>query len=50
VPSQLYNSYFGGGMAGIVFQELREARALAYSVGARYTPATARRTRTSWRA
>lgn len=32
----LYNSYFGGGMAGIVFQELREARALAYSVGARY--------------
>ena len=38
VPSQLYNSYFGGGMAGIVFQELREARALAYSVGARYTP------------
>ncbi len=38
VPSQLYNSYFGGGMAGIVFQELREARALAYSVGARYNP------------
>ena len=38
VPSQLYNSYFGGGMAGIVFQEMREARALAYSVGARYSP------------
>lgn len=38
VPSQLYNSYFGGGMAGIVFQELREARALAYSVGGRYAP------------
>ncbi len=32
----LYNNYFAGGMAGIVFQELREARALAYSVGARY--------------
>ena len=32
---QLYNEYFGG-MAGIVFQELREARALAYSAGARY--------------
>ena len=33
---QLYNDYFAGGMAGIVFQELREARALAYSAGARY--------------
>ena len=33
---QLYNNYFAGGMAGIVFQELREARALAYSAGARY--------------
>jgi len=32
----LFNNYFSGGMAGIVFQELREARALAYSVGARY--------------
>ena len=27
----LYNSYFGGGMNAIVFQEMREARALAYS-------------------
>ena len=35
---QLYNEYFGGGMGGIVFQELREARALAYSAGARYLP------------
>jgi predicted Zn-dependent peptidase len=33
---ELYNNYFGGGMAGIVFQELREARGLAYSCGARY--------------
>lgn len=33
---QLYNSYFAGGMSGIVFQELREARALAYSAGALY--------------
>ncbi|MFP6598505.1 MAG: insulinase family protein, partial [Candidatus Hydrogenedentota bacterium] len=32
----LYNGYFAGGMSGIVFQELREARALAYSAGARY--------------
>jgi len=33
---QFYNQYFAGGMSGIVFQELREARALAYSAGARY--------------
>ncbi len=37
VPAtELYNNYFGGGMSGIVFQELREARALAYSAWARY--------------
>jgi len=37
VPATImFNNYFAGGMAGIVFQELREARALAYSVGARY--------------
>ena len=34
--TELYNSYFGGGMSGIVFQEMREARALAYSAWARY--------------
>jgi len=28
---QLYNEYFGGGMNSIVFQEMREARGLAYS-------------------
>ena len=33
----LFNEYFGGGMNGIVFQELREARGLAYSAAARYT-------------
>ncbi len=27
----LYNEYFGGGMNGIVFQEMREARGLAYT-------------------
>ncbi|HEY1040127.1 MAG TPA: insulinase family protein, partial [Bacteroidia bacterium] len=32
----LYNEYFGGGMSGIVFQELRESRALAYSVMSAY--------------
>lgn len=32
----LFNEYFYGGMTGIVFQELREARALAYSTWAWY--------------
>ena len=32
----LFNEYFGTGMNGIVFQELREARGLAYSAAARY--------------
>ncbi|MFA6243623.1 MAG: insulinase family protein [Candidatus Hydrogenedentales bacterium] len=36
VGSQLYNTYFSGSMAGVVFQELREARALAYSAWAYY--------------
>lgn len=40
VPVQLFNNYFAGGMTGIVFQELREARALAYVVGARYVEAS----------
>ena len=34
---QLFNDYFAGGMSGIVFQELREARALAYSAYAVYS-------------
>ncbi len=33
---ELFNEYFGGGMSAIVFQEIREARALAYSAGAIY--------------
>ena len=32
---RLYNEYFGGGMNAIVFQEMREARGLAYSASAR---------------
>lgn len=32
----LFNEYYGGGMNGIVFQELREARGLAYSAAAYY--------------
>ena len=31
----LFNEYYGGGMNAIVFQEMRESRALAYSAGAR---------------
>ena len=33
----MFNEYFGGGMNGIVFQELRESRGLAYSAAARYS-------------
>ena len=32
----LFNEYFGSGMSGIVFQEMREARGLAYNAYARY--------------
>ncbi|MDR1600935.1 MAG: insulinase family protein [Tannerella sp.] len=36
----MYNEYFGGSMNSIVFQEMREARGLAYSANASYqTPA-----------
>lgn len=38
----LYNEYFGGGMNSIVFQEMREARGLAYSARASLSaPSTA---------
>lgn len=36
----LFNAYFGGGMSSIVFQELRESKALAYSTYARYMSPT----------
>ncbi|MEP7146182.1 MAG: insulinase family protein [bacterium] len=32
----LYNEYFGGGMGSIVFQDLRESKALAYSTFSSY--------------
>jgi predicted Zn-dependent peptidase len=32
----LYNNYFGASMSSVLFQELREARALAYSTFSRY--------------
>jgi len=38
----LYNEYFGGGMGSIVFQELRESKALAYSAASRYANADKR--------
>jgi predicted Zn-dependent peptidase len=38
---RMYNTYFGGGMNAIVFQEMREKRGLAYSAGSGYrTPST----------
>lgn len=37
---ELYNEYFGTGMNGVVFQELRETRGLAYSAGARFVSPT----------
>ncbi len=36
-PTQLFNEYFGGNMSSIVFQEIRESRALAYSVYSYYS-------------
>ncbi|MCR5642543.1 MAG: insulinase family protein [Prevotella sp.] len=33
----VFNEYFGGGMNGIVFQEMREARGLAYNASALYS-------------
>jgi predicted Zn-dependent peptidase len=34
---KFHNEYFGGGMSSIVFQEMRESKALAYSVYSTYT-------------
>ncbi len=40
VPNvRLFNEYFGGGMSSIVFQEMRESQALAYSVYSNYSSA-----------
>ena len=35
--SEVFGEYFGGGLSSIVFQEIREARALAYSAWGGYT-------------
>ncbi len=38
---RLFNEYFGGGMSGVVFQTIRESKALAYSTYSTYrTPYT----------
>ena len=34
---RMYNEYFGGGMSSIVFQDLRESKALAYSTFSSYS-------------
>lgn len=37
--SNVFNNYFGGGMASVVFQEIRESKSLAYSAYAYYANA-----------
>lgn len=34
--SRVFNEYFGGSMAGVVFQTIRESKALAYSTSSRF--------------
>lgn len=36
-PANLYNQYFGSGLSSIVFQEIRESKALAYSAYSVFT-------------
>lgn len=38
--SRVFNNYFGGGMASVVFQEIRESKSLAYSAYAYYINAS----------
>jgi predicted Zn-dependent peptidase len=38
--ARMFNEYFGGGMSSVVFQEMRESKALAYSVYSTYSNAT----------
>lgn len=37
IESSIYNQYFGSGLSSIVFQEIRESRALAYSAYANHS-------------
>ena len=36
ISINIFNKYFGGSMSGLVFQEIREFRSLAYSAGGTY--------------
>lgn len=38
--TRLFNEYFGAGMSSIVFQDMRESKALAYSVFSKYFDAS----------
>ncbi len=38
VEYQFYSNYMGGGMSAVIFQEIREARSLAYAAGGGYAP------------
>ncbi|MDD2549502.1 MAG: insulinase family protein [Bacteroidales bacterium] len=37
VPMQAFNDYFGGGFSGLILQEIREYRSLAYSAGGNFS-------------
>lgn len=37
--AEVFNNYFGSGLSSVVFQEIRESKALAYSAGAGYVNA-----------
>ncbi len=37
--AEVFNNYFGSGLSSVVFQEIRESKALAYSAGAGYIDA-----------
>ncbi len=37
VYSRLYNEYFGAGLSSVVFQQIRESKALAYSASTQFT-------------
>ena len=37
--AQMFNEYYGGGLSSVVFQEIREAKGLAYTAYSNYAPA-----------
>lgn len=38
VAMEAFNDYFGGGFSGLILQEIREYRSLAYSAGGNFSP------------